>query len=103
MNEPLFCECCGQSLEELRKEIEENGIPTIEGGKHLQYGKHILCQKGEIYSNDISINYCSECGANLEYEDYKLIYESYPWGSTTATKTLIGGYRCHACGFKTEV
>jgi hypothetical protein len=49
------------------------------------------------------MDYCCDCGAKLEYEDYKLIYESHPWGSTTATETLIGGYRCHACGFETEV
>ena len=42
MYEPLFCECCGQSIAELRKKIEENGILVREGSKQLKYGKHFL-------------------------------------------------------------
>jgi len=103
MNEPLFCECCGQSLEELRKEIEENGVLVREGSKQLKCGNHYLRENGDVYTTSIYMDYCSDCGSKLEYEDYKLIYESQPWGSTTATETLIGGYRCHACGFETEV
>lgn len=33
MYEPLFCECCGQSIAELRKEIEENGVSVVSGSK----------------------------------------------------------------------
>ena len=99
---PKYCECCGVSLDKLRKEIKENGIPTIKGGKQLRYGKHTLYQNGEIYSNDCYIDYCSECGSKLNYEDYELIYESHPWGSTTATEELLGGYRCNNCGNKVE-
>jgi len=110
MYEPLFCECCGQSIAELRKEIEENGVSVVSGSKQLKCGKHFLtCGKhyltesGEVYSYSIYMDYCSDCGAKLEYEDYKLIHESHPWGSTTVTETLIDGYRCHACGYETEV
>ena len=103
MNEPLFCECCGKSIEELRKEIEENGVPVVAGSKQLKYGKHYIFKNGELFTSDYHLDYCSDCGSKLEYEDYKLIYESQPWGSTTATETLIGGYRCHACGFEAEV
>ena len=103
MNEPLFCECCGKSIEELRKEIEENGVLVREGSKQLKCGKHYLTERGDVESTSIYMDYCCDCGSKLEYEDYKLIYESHPWGSTTATETLIGGYRCHACGFETEV
>ena len=103
MYEPLFCECCGQSIAELRKEIEENGILVREGSKQLKYGKHFLTGSGEVHSYNIYLDYCSDCGAKLEYEDCKLIHESHPWGSTTATETLIDGYKCHACGYETEV
>ena len=103
MNEPLFCECCGKSIAELRKEIEENGVLVREGNKQLKCGKHFLTESGEVYSYSIYMDYCSDCGAKLEYEDYKLIYESHPWGSTTATEILIVGYRCHACGHESEV
>ena len=103
MYEPLFCECCGQSIAELRKEIEENGIPVVEGGKQLKCGKHFLTERGDVDTTSSYMDYCSDCGTKLEYEDYKLIYESHPWGSTTATETLIDGYKCHACGYETEV
>ena len=103
MYEPLFCECCGQSIAELRKEIKENGILVREGSKHLKYGKHFLTGSGEVHSYNIYLDYCSDCGAKLEYEDCKLIHESHPWGSTTATETLIDGYKCHACGYESEV
>ena len=35
MYEPLFCECCGKSIAELRKEIEENGVLVREGGSQM--------------------------------------------------------------------
>jgi len=103
MYEPLFCECCGKSIEELRKEIEENGVPVVAGSKQLKCSKHYLTERGDVESTSSYMDYCCDCGSKLEYEDYKLIYESQPWGSTTATETLIGGYRCHVCGFTTEV
>ena len=103
MYEPLYCECCGKSIAELRKEIEENGVLVKEGSKQLKCGKHFLTESDEVYSYSIYMDYCSDCGAKLQYEDYKLIHESHPWGSTTATETLIVGYKCHACGYETEV
>lgn len=99
----LFCECCGKSIAELRKEIEEYGVPVREGSKQLKYGKHYLRENGDVDTTSIYMDYCCECGAKLQYEDYKLIYESHPWGSTTATETLIDGYKCHACGHESEV
>lgn len=102
MYEPLFCECCGQSIAELRKEIEENGVPVVAGSKQLKCGNHYLKENGDVYTTSIYMDYCSDCGAKLEYEDYKLIYESHPWGSTTATEELLGGYRCNNCGNKVE-
>ena len=103
MYEIGYCECCGQSIAELRKKIEENGVPVVAGSKQLKCGEHYLRKNGVVYTTSIYIDYCSDCGAKLEYEDYKLIHESHPWGSTTATETLIDGYRCHACGYETEV
>ena len=84
MYEPGYCECCGQSIAELRKEIKENGVLVREGSKQLKYGKHYLTERGEVVSTSSYMDYCSDCGAKLEYEDYKLVYESHPWGSTTA-------------------
>ncbi len=103
MYEPLFCECCGVSLDELRKEIEKIGVPRFEGSKQLKCGKHYLTERGEVVSTSSYMDYCSDCGAKLQYEDYKLFYESHPWGSTTATETVIVGYKCHVCGYETEV
>jgi len=103
MYEPLFCECCGQSIAELRKEIKEYGVPVVAGSKQLKCGNHYLKENGDVYTTNIYMDYCSDCGAKLEYEDYKLIYESHPWGSTTATEILTVGYRCHACGHESEV
>ena len=103
MYEPLFCECCGKSIVELRKEIEENGVPVVAGSKQLKCGNHYLKENGDVDTTSIYMDYCSDCGAILQYEDYKLIHESHPWGSTTATVTLIDGYKCHACGYETEV
>lgn len=103
MYEPLFCECCGQSIAELREEIKEYGVPVVAGSKQLKCGNHYLKENGDVYTTSIYMDYCSDCGAKLEYEDYKLFYESHPWGSTTATEILIVGYRCHACGHESEV
>lgn len=106
MTEPEYCECCGVYLDELRKEIKENGkesFSVLNKQKIWCDGKHTLYEDGYVDPKSSYVDYCGGCGVKLQYGDYKLIYESHPWGSTTATETLIDGYKCHACGFETEV
>ena len=46
------------------------------------------------------VNYCATCGNRLEGDDFIITHQSHPYGSTTASEELLGGYRCHHC--KTE-
>lgn len=46
---------------------------------------------------------CPKCLTPYDREDFKTIYESVPYGSTTASFPVDVGVKCHNCGYKEDI
>ncbi len=46
---------------------------------------------------------CPECLTPYDREDFKTIYESVPYGSTTASYPVDVGVKCHTCGYEEDI
>lgn len=103
-----YCICCGKKNKHIwlfLSKAKVINVPGSLGRSYREWRGHKAWENNDyFYTESCNLDYCTECGNELDDEDVITVNESRGefWGAP-CSETIVTGYHCSHCGYKEDI